>query len=176
MAHFLTDRSQKVKIRNYLSQSGNQNEGVPHGTLLGPKCFLAYIIDLHVPCIVYKYVDDTAIFEVCHINGISTIQAYINIATEWISKNDMKINPDKSKEMTICFAHHVEHLSDMSCLTVDRMPVQNVTHAKLLGVTISRDLTRNRHVDNIIAKAGKKLYMLCHHKRASICQTDLVTV
>ena len=63
----------------------------------------------------------------------------------------MKINPEKSKEMTICFAHHAKHRSETSCLTVDRTPVPNVTHAKLLGVTISCDLTWNRHVDNIIA-------------------------
>ena len=63
----------------------------------------------------------------------------------------MKISPKEmtiSKEMTICIAHHAEHISEMSCLTVDRTSVQNVTHAKLLGVTISCALTWNRHVDN----------------------------
>ena len=36
IATFLMDRTQKVKISNYLSRSGSPNGGVPQGTLLGP--------------------------------------------------------------------------------------------------------------------------------------------
>ncbi|KAK2188935.1 hypothetical protein NP493_119g04018 [Ridgeia piscesae] len=49
-------------------------------------------------------------------------------------------------------------------------------HAKLLGVTISQDLTWNKHVDNIVKKAGKRLYLLYQLKRAGITQKDLVSV
>ena len=176
IATFLMDRAQKVKISNYLSRSGSPNGGVPQGTLLGPKCFLAYINDLHTPCALYKYVDDTTIFEVCHRNEVSVIQESIDIATQWITENDMKINSDKSKEMTICFARDNDFLHDMPNLNVDRMPVQKVRYAKLLGITISCDLTWNRHIENIVAKAGKRLYVLYQLKRAGISQADLITV
>ncbi len=46
----------------------------------------------------------------------------------------------------------------------------------LLGVTISSDLTWNKHVENIVAKAGKRVYMLYQLKRAGIGQHDLVTI
>ena len=49
-------------------------------------------------------------------------------------------------------------------------------NAKLLGVTISSDLTWNKHVENIVAKAGKRVYMLYQLKRAEIGQHDLVTI
>ena len=49
-------------------------------------------------------------------------------------------------------------------------------HAKLLRVTISSDLTWNKHVENIIAKAGKRVYMLYQLKRAALGQLDLVTI
>ena len=49
-------------------------------------------------------------------------------------------------------------------------------YAKLLGVTISSDLTWNKHVENIVAKAGKIVYMLYQLKRAGIGQHDLVTI
>ena len=100
----------------------------------------------------------------------------IDIATQWITENDMKINSDKSKEMTICFARDNDFLHDMPNLNVDRMPVQKVRYAKLLGITISCDLTWNRHIENIVAKAGKRLYVLYQLKRAGISQADLITV
>ena len=54
--------------------------------------------------------------------------------------------------------------------------IDNVQYAKLLWVTISSDLTWNKHVENIVAKAGKRVYMLYQLKRAGIGQHDLVTI
>ncbi len=54
--------------------------------------------------------------------------------------------------------------------------VERVDHVKLLGITLSNDLTWKRHVDNIVKKAGKKMYMLYQVKRADVNQADLVTV
>ena len=51
-----------------------------------------------------------------------------------------------------------------------------VDHAKLLGITLSNDLTWNKHVDNIVKKAAKRVYMIYHLKRSGISQTDLVKV
>ena len=56
------------------------------------------------------------------------------------------------------------------------MPVEKVDHAKLLGVTFSCDLTWNKHVENIVGKASKRLYMLYQLKRAGINQSNLVSV
>ena len=54
--------------------------------------------------------------------------------------------------------------------------IYNVQCAKRLGVTISSDLTWIKHVENIVAKAGKRVYMLYQLKRAGLCQHDLVTI
>ena len=59
----------------------------------------------------------------------------------------------------------------------DGRDIEQVCHAKLLlGVTISQDLTWNKHVENIVEKAGKRLYMLYQYMRAGITQKDLVTI
>ena len=47
---------------------------------------------------------------------------------------------------------------------------------KLLGVNIYSDLTWNKHVENIAAKAGKRVYMIYQLRRAGIGQPDLVTI
>ena len=54
--------------------------------------------------------------------------------------------------------------------------IDNVQYAKLLGITISSDLTWNTHVENIVAKAGKIVYMLYKLKRAGKGQHDLVAI
>ena len=96
IAAFLLDRHQQVKIGNIFSRSGSPNGGVPQGTLSGPKCFLLYINDLetHVP--LYKFVDDSTLFEICNMNEVSEIQESIDKAVEWTSLNCMKINSKKS--------------------------------------------------------------------------------
>ena len=58
-------------------------------------------------------------------------------------------------------------------LIIDGNEIDYVKYAKLLGVTISSDLTWNKHVENIVAKAGKRVYMV---GRAGIGQHDLVTI
>ena len=104
MAAFLLDRNQRVKIGKHYSQSGLPNGGVPQGTLYGPKCFLVYINDLETPVHLYKYVDDSTLFEVCERNGVSLMQESVDIASKWTEENYMKLNNEKSTEMIISFA------------------------------------------------------------------------
>ena len=60
--------------------------------ICGPKCFMIYINDLSTPVPLYKYVDDSTLFELCEMNSISLMQESVNIAAEWTNNNDMKIN------------------------------------------------------------------------------------
>ena len=45
-------------------------------------------------------------------------------------------------------------------ILIEGKVVERVDHVKLLGITLSNDLTWKRHVDNIVKKAGKNLYAL----------------
>ena len=54
--------------------------------------------------------------------------------------------------------------------------IEVVKHAKFLGVILSDDLTWNMHVDSIVKKTAKRVYMLYQLKRAGIRQTDLDNV
>ena len=78
--------------------------------------------------------------------------------------------------MLINFMQDPDFRSTVQRLIIDGNEIDNVQYAKLLGVTISSDLTWNTHVENIVAKAGKRVYMLYQLKRAGIGQHDLVTI
>ena len=88
--------------------------------------------------------------------------------------------------MLYSFMQDPEFRSTVPRLLIDGNEIDNVQYAKLLGVTISNDLTWNKHVENIVAKAWKRVYMLRYVyskqpilyklKRAGIGQHDLVTI
>ena len=69
----------------------------------------------------------------------------------------MEINADKSKYTLISCMQEPEFRSTVQRLKIDGDEMYNVQYAKLLGVTISSDLTWKKHVDNIVAKAGKRV-------------------
>ncbi len=71
--------------------------------------------------------------------------------------------------MLISFMQDPDFRSTVPRLVIYGNEIDNVQYAKLLGVTISSDLTWNKHVEN-------RVYMLYQLKRAGICQHDLVTI
>ena len=78
----------------------------------------------------------------------------------------MKINSEKSKEISISFAQDDNSRSTIPNIKIYWRDIAQICHVKLLGVTISQVLTWNKHVDNLVKKAGKRMYMLYMLKRA----------
>ena len=52
--------------------------------------------------------------------------------------------------------------------------METVKSAKLLGVTISDDLSWNEHVREVVKKASKCLYLFVQLKRARLLKSELV--
>ena len=61
--------------------------------------------------------------------------------------------------MVICYAHDTNTRHRVGIEVNFGVVVERVEYAKLLGVTLSNDLTRNRHVDSIVQKASKRIFM-----------------
>ncbi len=67
-------------------------------------------------------------------------------------------------------------MSDTLPNLVINIIVERVQSSKILGVIASNDLSWNKHIDGIITKASKRLYVLYQLKRAGVSQRDLLRV
>ena len=81
----------------------------------------------------------------------------LTFVEQWSCNNDMRIS---TKEMVICFRRDRTFVDSLPYIYMNGNYTERVSQAKVLGVTISSDLCWNAHVDEIISKARKRVYMI----------------
>ena len=146
-ANFHEHRYFRVKMGKIKSDWKEINAGVPQGTILAPLFFLIMINDLTTTLPLYKYVDDCTAYEVVsRPTNYTMLQTDLNIVNTWTEINNMHLNIKKTKEFRISF---LKTPLEIDQLTINNISLDIVQSFKLLGITISSDLTWNIHVDNI---------------------------
>ena len=127
--------------------------GVPQGTKLGPWLFVIIINDLSIlDALLWKYVDDTTVFEIISKGQSSSAQEYLDSVADWSADNRFQLNIDKCKEIRISFS---KNNPDLPPLFINGQELEVVQNAKLLGVTITDNLSWNLHINGTIKKASK---------------------
>ena len=121
----------------------------------------------------YLYFDDSTIFEICNPTSVSVIQQSAAIIANWYIDNGMRINTMKTKEMIIRFCRDPVFLP---YINIDGAAIERVSQVKVIGVTLSSELSWNSNVDGIVSKARKRVFMIYQLKRAGIGQCDLVRI
>ena len=61
-------------------------------------------------------------------------------------------------------------------LVIDNDVIEQVNSTKILGLVLSSDLTWNNHVDFMVKKANKRLFLLTLLKRANVSMEDMITI
>ena len=135
--------------------------------------FLVYINDLRTPCSIYKYVDDSTIFEICNPTSVSVLQQSAAVIANWSNDNGMRINRMKTNEIIISLCRNPVFLPYINIVGA---AIERVSQVKVLGVTLSFDLSWNMHVDGIVSKARTRVFLIYQLKRAGIGQCDLVRI
>ena len=80
------------------------------------------------------------------------------------------LNSEKCKEIRISFARKAPSFKS---LVIGDKQINVADSAKLLGISISNNLTWNIHIDEVIKKVNKRLYFLIQLKRAKVPSNDL---
>ena len=142
------------------------------GTKLGPWLFPPMINDLAVlNANLWKYVDDTTESEIIPKGAVSNIQESVDHTINWSTSNNLQLNLDKCKELQISFS---KQSSPFQPLSIGEHRLELITECKVLGMTIRDDLKWNKHIDNIVSRASKRIYFLVQLKRAKVEVNNLI--
>ena len=173
---FLTGREYSVGYHDTRSAWHRIKAGVPQGTRLGPLIFLVLTDDLMRNQLVnhWKYVDDMSIAssqKVCDQD--ETLRHALSCLEVWCEDNYIKLNPSKCVTFKVSFSKTAVVQPDIEWCQVK---VQQVNDTKILGITIQDNLKWDTHIEAIVSRANRRLFMLRSLKPFSCPPDDMITV
>ena len=162
---YLTNRQQCVTIGTSTSNLTTINFGVPQGSILGPLLFLIYINDLPlcIKAMCDLFADDTTIHETDQDITTLTISLQENISDliKWTELNHMSLHPQKTKCMLITTRQKRQNQSHaVPTLYMKTETIEQVSHHKILGVTIDHNLDWHNHISTLCKRISQKVYQL----------------
>ena len=92
-----------------------------------------------------------------HDGQPSGIQFAVNDLVRQAEIDKFQLNETKCKELQISFSRSVD---PFEAVTINNKPIEVVTSAKLLGLTISINPKWNAHIENVIKKGASRLFLL----------------
>ncbi|XP_018400717.1 PREDICTED: RNA-directed DNA polymerase from mobile element jockey-like [Cyphomyrmex costatus] len=169
---YLTGRSQTiVDNEGKPSPTLPSTPGVPQGSSLGPVLFSMFINSLfnrltycRNTCAIFA--DDTQFYLSTPLYRIEQTVAELNCEiqtlVEWASEFKLTLNANKTKAIIIGSTQQLLNLSKINIplITVDGVTIPYSDTVKNLGVHITADLTRNRHISQISSNVYHALYRL----------------
>ena len=147
---FLTNRLQRVKINNSISEPAVVLSGVPQGTVLGPLLFLCFSADL--PAVVESstlsiYADDTKLYKaIYNVEDCHRLQSDLNNVYNWAKIWQMELNPDKTKVLTIGSSWGYNYM-------LNEKVIDKVQYINDVGVIVQSNLKFSKHCSNVVKKA-----------------------
>ena len=153
---YLTDRSQRVKFNNTVSNPITVTSGVPQGSHIGPILFLIYINDLTSvikSSKILMFADDVKLYNSFNSqNGSVLLQNDLNSISIWCTENLMNMNIKKCKHMTFNRGSKIQ-----TEYFIDSTRLEIVDSFKDLGVIMDPKLRFNIHINNMINKGASML-------------------
>jgi hypothetical protein len=155
--NFLGNRKQRVVVDGITTQFLSINRGVPQGSVLGPVLFALMVNDIRPvhpeTNLLVKFADDTNLSVPVKANYDTSLAEVSNIQS-WAQNNRMTLNMGKTKEMVV--RGKTNKPVPPIAPAIERVPC-----LKLLGLIFQENPCNwDLYLENLLAKAGSRLYIL----------------
>lgn len=150
---YLTNRTQRVKIRGCISRQIDVKSGVPQGSHLGPLLFLLFINDVvkvfkFSRCLLFA--DDLKIFtRVCNRLDALRLQFDLNRLIHWCKINRLNLNVSKCFNVTF----HRNKTPVLMDYYIDGTKLERKLKVKDLGVMFDTKVSFTEHINYITSRA-----------------------
>ena len=183
---FFEGRKMTVKWHGVKSDLRDLPGGSPQGASLGLWSFLSQTNDNPEDSKndeIYKFVDDKSVVEIINLFSIglashnvkATVPSNIPVTNifipgehlrtqsnmekvdNWTEKKKMKLNIKKTKNMIFNFSKNNQFSTEIK---MENDVIETVTETKLLGTTITSDLSWNKNTEKIVKETNKRMQLL----------------
>ena len=137
---YLTNHSQQCSGNDCPSDFTNIKCGVPQGMIVSPLLLLIYINHLPNNCLSFSllrtYADDIHItYAGSDLHLIqSSLSHNLEKLSKWLVSNRLTLSATKTEFMLICSKQRLSTLSDTLKLSIDNVPIEQVSSVKSLGI------------------------------------------
>ena len=147
--------------------------GVPQGSVVGPVLYVL-ATDSFSPCCVnskvIRYADDVTIVHFLRAEAEDNLQLEWDNLVNWSKAHSLPLNSSKCAVMNFVTKKSLS-LPDISTSEGNFLPT--CSSLSLLGVLFSDNFKWNAHVQNIVKKASRRIFLIRNLKRAG-CSSSVM--
>ena len=157
---YLQNRIQYVRIHNFISKEISVTSGAPQGSHFGALLYIIYINDI-INVVknskILLYIDDLKLYKkINNENDLQLLNDDLQRIIEWNKLNGLEFNEDKCRVMI--FSKKLKNSNFK--FYIANHELEYVYDIKDLGIIFDNKLSFKNHIQYIISKAKKSLWML----------------
>lgn len=112
-----------------------------------------------------KFADDTTVVGLIRINDDLTYREEVEHLVVWCRNNNLILNVDKAKEITVDFR---KNQPSHTPLLINNVTLEVVRSTKFLRIHITDDLTWSVNIASLVKKSQQCLHLLSRKRRAHL--------